>query len=125
MHMSSLSLTLFDFSFYLSLHFTIFFLSFLSMRSDNFDSMTNNLRDFANGTFVTSDDTFPLTGYEPNDMDLIDTELNDTVPSKFLDFQDSLVHFTPSSDHDVHDETLGKLLAEVHRDSPITAVRRR
>ena len=105
-----------DFSFYLSLHFTIFFLSFLSMRSDNFDSMTNNLRNSANGTFVTSDDTFPLTGYEPNDMELIDTELNDSVPSKFLDFQDSLVHFTPSSDHDMDDETLGKLLAEVHRD---------
>ena len=43
-------------------------------------------------------------------------ELNDSVPSKFTDFQDPLVHFTPSSDHDVDDETLGKLLAEVHRD---------
>ena len=31
------------------------------MRSDNFDSVTNNLRNSANGTFVTSDDTFPLT----------------------------------------------------------------
>ena len=86
------------------------------MHSDNFDSMTINLRNSANGTFVTSDDTSQLTGYEPNDMELIDTELNDTVPSKFLDFQDSLVHFTPSSDHDVDDETLGKRLAEVHRD---------
>ena len=86
------------------------------MYSDNFDSMTNNLRNSANGTFVTSDDTFPLTGYEPNDMELIDTELNDSVPSKFTDFQDPLVHFTPWSDHDMDDETLGKLLAEVHRD---------
>ena len=50
-------------------------------------------------------------------MELInDTELNDSVPSKFTDFQDSLVHFAPSSDYDVDDETLGKLLAEVHRD---------
>ena len=50
-------------------------------------------------------------------MELInDTELNDSVPSKFTDFQDSLVHFAPSSDHDMDDETLGKLLAEVHRD---------
>ena len=50
-------------------------------------------------------------------MELInDTELNDSVTSKFLDFQDSLVHFAPSSDHDVDDKTLGKLLAEVHRD---------
>ena len=31
------------------------------MYSDNFDSVTNNLRNSANGTFVTSDDTFPLT----------------------------------------------------------------
>ena len=87
------------------------------MYSNNFDSVTNNLRNSANGTFVTSDDTFPLTGYEPNDTELInDTELNDSVPSKFTDFQDPLVHFTPSSDHDMNDETLGKLLAEVHRD---------
>ena len=105
-----------DFSFYLSPHFTVFFLSFLSMLSDNFDSVTNNLRNSANGTFVTSDDTFPFTGYEPNDMELNDMELNDSVPSKFTDFQDPLVHFTPSSDHDMDDETLGKLLVEVHRD---------
>ena len=79
--------------------------------------MTNNLRDSANGTFVTLDDFSDLTGYEPNDTELInDTELNDSVPSKFTDFQDSLVHFAPSSDHDVDDETLGKPLAEVHRD---------
>ena len=81
------------------------------------DSVTNNLRDSANGTFVSLDDFSTLTGYEPNAMELInDTELNDSVPSKFNDFQDSLVHFAPSSDHDVDDETLGKLLAEVHRD---------
>ena len=49
-------------------------------------------------------------------MDLIDTEFNNSVPSKFLDFQDSLVHFIPSSDHDIDDETLGKLLDEAHRD---------
>ena len=58
------------------------------MYSDNFDSVTNNLRDSANGSLVTSDDTFPLTGYEPNDTELNDTELNDSVPSKFTDFQD-------------------------------------
>ena len=86
------------------------------MYSDNFDSVTNNLRDSAKGSLVTSDDTFPLTGYEPNDTELIDTELNDLVPSKFTDFQDPLVHFTPSSDKDKDDATLGKLLAEVHRD---------
>ena len=52
---------LLDFSFYLSPHFTFFFPSFLSMHSNDFDSVTNNLRDSANGTFVTSDDTFPNT----------------------------------------------------------------
>ena len=82
------------------------------------DSVTiNHLCDSASGTFVTLDDYFPLTGYEPNAMELInDTELNDSVPSKFTDFQDSLVHFAPSSDHDVDDDALGKLRAEVHRD---------
>ena len=81
------------------------------MYSNDFDSVTNDLRDFANGTFVTFDDVFTNTGYEPND-----TEFIDSVPSKFTDFQDSLVHFAPSSDHDLDDETLGKLFAEVHRD---------
>ena len=52
---------LLHFSFYLSLHFTFFFLSFLSMYSDDFDSVTNNLRDSANGTFVTLDDVSHLT----------------------------------------------------------------
>ena len=87
------------------------------LHSDDLDSMTNNLRDSANGSLVTYDDTFPLTGYEPNDMELNNgTELNDTVPSKFTDSQDPLFHFTPSSDQDMDDTTLGKLLAEVHRE---------
>ena len=34
----------------------------------------------------------------------------------FIDFQDSLVHTAPSSDLYMDDDTLGKLLAEVHRD---------
>ena len=87
------------------------------MYDSDYDSVTNDLRDIANGTFVTLDDFSQLTGYEPNATELInDTEFNDSVPSKFTDFQDPLVHFTPSSDQDVDDETLGKLLAEVHRD---------
>ena len=81
------------------------------------DSMTKDLRYSANGTFVTLDDSSHFTGYEPNAMELINvTEFNDSVLSNFTDFQDSLAHFAPSSDHDVDDETLGKLLAEVHRD---------
>ena len=86
------------------------------MYSDDFDSVTNNLRDSAKGSNDGYDVAFPLTGYEPNDTELNDTELNDSVPSKFTDFQDPLVHFTPSSDQDMDDVTLGKLLAEVHRD---------
>ena len=85
--------------------------------SDDFDSVTNNLRDSAKGSNDGYDVAFPLTGYEPNDTELInDTELNDSVTSKFTDFQDPLVHFIPSSDQDIDDETLCKLLAEVHRD---------
>ena len=87
------------------------------MYDSDFDSVTNNLRDSANGSLVTYDEIFPPTGYEPNATELInDTELNDSAPSKFTDFQDSLVHFAPSSDQDMDDVTLGKLLAEVHRD---------
>ena len=44
------------------------------------------------------------------------TELNDAVSSDLLNFQDSLDYIAPSSDHYMDDETLGKLLAEVHRD---------
>ena len=82
------------------------------------DSVTiNNLRDSENGTFVTLDDYLPLTGYEPNAMEFTDTtELNDAISSDFIDFQDSLAYTVPSSDHYMDDDTLGKLLAEVHRD---------
>ena len=49
-------------------------------------------------------------------MELNDTELNDSVPSNFTDSQDPLFHVTPSLDQDMDDDTLGKLLAEVHRE---------
>ena len=78
------------------------------MYSDDLDSVTNNLRDSAKGSNDGHDVAFPLTGHEPNDTELNDTELNDTVPSFF--------HVTPSLDQDMDDTTLGKLLAEVHRD---------
>ena len=64
------------------------------------ESVTNNLRDSENGTFVTLDDSSHLTGDEPNAMELInDTELNNSVPSNFTNFQDSLVH-----NHDMDDK---------------------
>ena len=82
------------------------------------DSMTmSTLCNSANGTFVTLDDYLTLTSYEPNAMELTNaTELNDAVSSDFIDFQDSLDYTAPSSDLYMDDDTLGKLLAEVHRD---------
>ena len=44
------------------------------------------------------------------------TELNDAISSDFVDFQDSLNYTAPSSDLNIDDDELGKLLAEVHRD---------
>ena len=80
------------------------------------DSVTiNNLRNSANGTFVTLDD-YLFTGYEPNAMEFTDTkELSDAVSSD-INFQDSLDYTAPSSDLYMDDDALGKLLAEVHRD---------
>ena len=57
------------------------------------------------------DVTHSLTGYEPNDTEPNDTKLNELVYS-----QGPLAYVTPSSDQDIDDTTLGKLLAEVHRD---------
>ena len=49
-------------------------------------------------------------------MELTDaTELNNAVSSD-INFQDSLDYTAPSSDLYMDDDTLGKLLAEVHRD---------
>ena len=112
MHMCGCPWVFLSFAFY----FLLFLFLFPFLMTDG-DSMTiNNLRDSANGTFVTLDDYLSLTGYEPNAMEFTNaTELNDAVSSDFIDFQDSLVHIAPSSDHYMDDDTLGKLLAEVHR----------
>ena len=76
------------------------------MYSDDLDSVTNNLRDSAEGSNDGYDVTFSLTGNEPND----------TVSNELIDSQDLLFYVTPSSDQDMDDTTLGKLLAEVHRE---------
>ena len=52
---------LLDFTFYFSLLFHFLFLSFFLMSDYDDDSMTNNLRNSANGTLVTSDDSSQLT----------------------------------------------------------------
>ena len=51
----------FDLSFYFHPLFLVFFLSFLSMYSDDLDSVTNNLRDSAKGSNDGYDVAFPLT----------------------------------------------------------------
>ena len=81
-------------------------LSDLLIDLDNLDSVKNNLRHSAKGSNDAYDVTFSLTGYEPND----------TVSNELIDSQGPFSYVTPSSDQDMDDTTLGKLLAEVHRE---------
>ena len=65
-----------------------------------------NLRTSANkGSNDAYDVSVSLTGYEPNYMAF--SELNDS--------SGSFSYITPSSDQDMDDATLGKLLTEAHR----------
>ena len=73
---------------------------------DNLITMQHNLRTSAKGSNDAYDVHTSLTGYEPNDMVL--NELGNS--------QGSFSYVTPSSDQDMDDTTLGKLLAEVHRE---------
>ena len=67
---------------------------------NNLDSVENNLR------HSPYDVTFSLTGYEPNG----------TVSNELVDSQGPFAYVTPSSDQDIDDTTLGKLLTEAHRE---------
>ena len=96
--------------FYFDLSFTVFSHFFLLMHFElhtEFDNLIamQNLRCSAN---KESDDAYDvhtsLTGYEPNDM----------VFSEFGDSQGSFSYITLSSDQDMDDATLGKLLTEAH-----------
>ena len=110
-------LFLFDLSFYFHLSFPVFFLSSVLMYPDlqtdlyNLDSVENNLRHSAKGSLDAYDVTHSLTGYEPND-----TVSNDTVSHELVDSQGPFAYVTPSSDQDIDDTTLGKLLTEAHRE---------
>ena len=73
---------------------------------DNLDSVENDLRNSAKGSLDTYDVTVSLTGYEPND----------TVFNELVNSQGSFSYITPSSDLDIDDTTLGKLLDEAHRE---------
>ena len=84
---------------------------------DNLDSVKKKLRTSANkGSNDGYDVTFSLTGHEPKDTELNDTELNDTLSSDLIDSQGPFSYVTPSSDQDIDDTTLGKLLTEAHRE---------
>ena len=103
---------LFDFPFYFDLSFTVFFHSSLLMHPDlhtdldNLDTVEHNLRHSAKGSLDANDVTHSLTGYEPND----------TVSNELVDSQGPFSYVTPSSDLDIDDATLGKLLDEAHRE---------
>ena len=73
---------------------------------DNLDTVQHNLRNSAKGTLDTYDVTVSLTSYEPND----------TVSNELADSQGPFSYVTPSSDQDIDDTTLGKLLTEAHRE---------
>ena len=73
---------------------------------DNLDSVENNLRHSAKGSNDAYDVTFSLTGYEPNG----------TVSNELVYSQGPLALVAPSSDQDIDDTTIGKLLTEAHRE---------
>ena len=107
-------LSLFEFTslkLYFDLSFTILSLFFLLMHFEQHTELDNliamqNLRTSAN---KGSDDAYDvhnsLTGYEPNYMAF--SELGNS--------QGSFSYVTPSSDLDIDDATLGKMLTEAHR----------
>ena len=109
-------------SFYFHLSFPVFFLSSVLMHPDlhtdldNLDSVENNLRHSAKGSLDAYDVTYSLTGYEPNDTVSNGTVSNGTVSNELVDSQGPLAYVTPSSDQDIDDTTLGKLLTEAHRE---------
>ena len=98
--------------FYFNLSFPVFFHSSVLMHPDLhtdldiLDSVENNLRHSAKGSLDAYDVTHSLTGYEPND----------TVSNELVDSQRPFSYVTPSSDQDIDDTTLGKLLTEAHRE---------
>ena len=100
------------FPFYFDLTFPVFFHSSVLMHPehytdlDNLDTVENNLRHSAKGSNDAYDVTHSLTGYEPND----------TVVKELVNSQGSFSYITPSSDLDIDDTTIGKLLTEAHRE---------
>ena len=73
---------------------------------DNLNTVQHNLRNSAKGSNDAYDVSVSLTGYEPNDV----------VFNELVNSQGSFSCVTPSSDLDIDDTTLGKLLTEAHRE---------
>ena len=100
------------FPFYFDLSFPVFFHSSVLMHPDlhtdldNLDTVEHNLRHSAKGSLDVYDVISSLTGYEPND----------TVSNEVVNSQGSFSYIAPSSDLDMDDATLGKLLTEAHRE---------
>ena len=101
------SLSYFDLSFPVFFHLSVLTCT-LKPHTDlnNLNSMQHNLRNSAKGSNDAYDVPISLTGYEPNDM--VFNELGNS--------QGSFSYITPSSDLDIDDDTLGKLLDEAHRE---------
>ena len=77
-----------------------------SEQHSEFDTMQPNLRHSAKGSLDAYDLSVSLTGCLPNDM----------VFNELVDSQSPFSYVTPSSDQDVDDTTLSKLLTEAHRE---------
>ena len=73
---------------------------------DNLNTVQHNLRNSAKVSNDAYDVSTSLTSYEPNYMAF----------SELSDSQGSFSYVTPSSDLDIDDTTLGKLLTEAHRE---------
>ena len=87
-------------------HFSVLMHPELHSDLNNLNSMQHNLRTSAKGSKDAYDVTVSLTGYEPND----------TVSNELVYSQGPLPYATPSSEQDIDDTTLGKLLTEAHRE---------
>ena len=73
---------------------------------EDLDTVQHNLRTSAKGSLDAYDVTHSLTGYEPND----------TVSNELVNSQGSFSYIAQSSDQDIDDTTLGKLLTDAHRE---------
>ena len=89
--------------------FSFLFLSFFLMSDYDFDSVTNNLRDFANGTFVTLDDFSHFTSWR--------------LMSTLIEQQFSEQRFLEDVDYD--DTAFEDMLENAHREHVINSQRER